>query len=70
MGKLNEVLKQQKKLLNQDEEKVIDDYIQVVGFIVGDEEFAVPILSINFKFTSCHCTSFIESVLLIITKNY
>jgi purine-binding chemotaxis protein CheW len=47
MGKLNEVLKQQKKLLNQDEEKVIDDYIQVVGFIVGDEEFAVPILAIQ-----------------------
>jgi purine-binding chemotaxis protein CheW len=49
MGKLNEVLKQQKELLNKNEEEssIIDDYVQVVGFIVGDEEFAVPILSIQ-----------------------
>jgi purine-binding chemotaxis protein CheW len=48
MSKLNEVLKQQKELLNKDEEdNIIDDYVQVVGFIVGDEEFAVPILSIQ-----------------------
>ncbi|WP_024790655.1 MULTISPECIES: chemotaxis protein CheW [unclassified Lebetimonas] len=48
MGRLNEILKQQKKALGSDEEKnVLDDYIQVVGFIVGEEEFAVPILSIQ-----------------------
>jgi purine-binding chemotaxis protein CheW len=49
MGKLNEVLKQQKRLLENsgDDENPIDDYIQVVGFVVGDEEFAVPILSIQ-----------------------
>ena len=48
MGKLNEVLKQQKELLSKNEEEnIIEDYEQVVGFIVGDEEFAVPILSIQ-----------------------
>jgi len=49
MGKLNEVLKQQRELLtkNNEKENIIEDYEQVVGFIVGDEEFAVPILSIQ-----------------------
>jgi purine-binding chemotaxis protein CheW len=48
MSKLNEVLEQQKKLLNnKEEDKPIEEYVQVVGFIVGEEEFAVPILSIQ-----------------------
>jgi len=47
MSKLNEVLKQQKKSLSNNEDKSLDDVIQVVGFVVGEEEFAVPILSIQ-----------------------
>jgi len=48
MSKLNEVLKQQKEnLANNEDKKSLDDVIQVVGFIVGEEEFAVPILSIQ-----------------------
>jgi len=49
MGKLNEVLKQQKEMLKgtNEETNVVDEYEQVVGFIVGEEEFAVPILAIQ-----------------------
>jgi len=48
MSKLNEVLKQQKEnLSNNEDKKSLDDVVQVVGFVVGEEEFAVPILSIQ-----------------------
>jgi len=48
MSKLNEVLKQQKESLsNEEDKKSLEDVIQVVGFVVGEEEFAVPILSIQ-----------------------
>jgi len=48
MSKLNEVLKQQKEnLSNEEDKKSLDDVIQVVGFVVGEEEFAVPILAIQ-----------------------
>jgi len=48
MGKLNEILKQQKATLSiKEEKKSLDDVVQVVGFIVGEEEFAVPILAIQ-----------------------
>lgn len=45
---LQSIIKQQGQQLQKDgmEEKS-EDIIQLVGFIVGDEEFAVPILSIQ-----------------------
>jgi len=46
MGSLSEIVKQQQSLT---EEKVdtTEEIVQLVGFVVGDEEFAVPILSIQ-----------------------
>ncbi|WP_456479555.1 chemotaxis protein CheW [Nautilia sp.] len=46
MGSLNEIVKQQHSL-TQPEENVSEEIVQLVGFIVGEEEFAVPILSIQ-----------------------
>jgi len=47
MGSLNEIVKQQQKSLTQPQENVAEEIVQLVGFIVGEEEFAVPILSIQ-----------------------
>jgi len=47
MGNLNDIIKQQQEMLSKDNEEKIEDVEQVVGFIVGEEEFAVPILSIQ-----------------------
>lgn len=44
--KLKEVLKNQKNSSNMEEEKDVG-IVQLVCFMVGDEEFAVPILSIQ-----------------------
>jgi purine-binding chemotaxis protein CheW len=44
--KLQQVLKNQRKEKEQ-ENKSEDDVVQLVGFMVGNEEFAVPILSIQ-----------------------
>ncbi|MGP1485181.1 MAG: chemotaxis protein CheW [Campylobacter sp.] len=45
--KLNQVLKRQKKQVATAEEKDGDEIIQLVGFIVGEEEYAIPILNIK-----------------------
>ena len=47
MGSLNEIVKQQQQSLTEPQENVSEEIVQLVGFIVGDEEFAVPILSIQ-----------------------
>jgi purine-binding chemotaxis protein CheW len=48
MGSLSDIVKQQQKALHQPEEdKKAEEVVQLVGFIVGEEEFAVPILSIQ-----------------------
>jgi purine-binding chemotaxis protein CheW len=47
MRSLNEIVKQQQKSLTQPQENVAEEIVQLVGFIVGEEEFAVPILSIQ-----------------------
>ena len=47
MAGLNDIIKKQQEALNQPEEEKIEEEEQVVGFIVGEEEFAVPILSIQ-----------------------
>lgn len=44
--KLQQIISKQHKALSGDDQK-IDDVIQLVGFIVGDEEFSIPILSIQ-----------------------
>jgi purine-binding chemotaxis protein CheW len=47
-NQLENVVKQQKEQQGfTNQEKVEKDIVQLVGFIVGDEEFAVPILSIQ-----------------------
>ncbi len=43
--KLQQIINNQHKSLNEDVK--IDEVIQLVGFIVGEEEFSVPILSIQ-----------------------
>lgn len=45
--KLNQVLKRQKKQISDPSEKDRDEIVQLVGFIVGDEEYAIPILNIQ-----------------------
>ncbi len=47
MGGLNDIIKKQQEALNKPEEDKIEEVEQLVGFIVGEEEFAVPILSIQ-----------------------
>jgi len=45
---LNEIIKQQQNALKKDnEEEKTEEVVQLVGFIVGEEEFGVPILSIQ-----------------------
>ena len=43
---LDKVLQKQKKQINEPE-KTVDDVVQLVGFIIGNEEYAIPILSIQ-----------------------
>ena len=43
---LNKVLQKQQKQIKEPE-KIIDDIVQLVGFIIGNEEYAIPILSIQ-----------------------
>lgn len=45
--KLNQVLKKQKKQIAGPDEKDKDEVVQLVGFIVGEEEYAIPILNIK-----------------------
>ena len=47
MGGLNDIIKKQQEALNKPEEDKIEEVEQLVGFIVGEEEFAVPILAIQ-----------------------
>ena len=45
--KLKEVIGRQKKQQEEPANKQVEDIIQLVGFYVGNEEFAVPILTIQ-----------------------
>lgn len=45
-NKLNEVLQKQKQQI-QEPIKSSEDIIQLVGFVVGEEEYAIPILNIQ-----------------------
>ncbi|HQS67594.1 MAG TPA: chemotaxis protein CheW [Sulfuricurvum sp.] len=52
---LQQVINKQNNALIGDENK-IDDVVQLVGFIVGEEEFAIPILSIQEIIKPISCT--------------
>ena len=45
--KLNQVLKRQKRQVIDPSEKEREEIVQLVGFIVGDKEYAIPILNIQ-----------------------
>ena len=47
MGSLNDVIKKQQQMISEPEKDKTEDVEQLVGFVVGEEEFAVPILSIQ-----------------------
>lgn len=44
--KLNQIFNKQQKQITEPEKKD-DDIVQLVGFIIGEEEYAVPILNIR-----------------------
>ncbi|WP_457560936.1 chemotaxis protein CheW [Caminibacter sp.] len=44
---LGDIIKKQQESLTKPEENTNEEIVQLVGFIVGEEEFAVPILSIQ-----------------------
>ncbi|MDL0088738.1 chemotaxis protein CheW [Campylobacter gastrosuis] len=46
-NKLNEVLQKQKKQIEEPIVRNGEDIIQLVGFVVGEEEYAIPILNIQ-----------------------
>lgn len=45
--KLNQVLKKQKKQIEEPNATNSEDVVQLVGFVVGEEEYAIPILNIQ-----------------------
>ena len=47
MGSLNDVIKKQQQMISEPEKDTTEEVEQLVGFVVGEEEFAVPILSIQ-----------------------
>ena len=46
-NKLNQVLSKQKQQIDEPEIKNNEDIVQLVGFVVGEEEYAIPILNIQ-----------------------
>jgi purine-binding chemotaxis protein CheW len=44
--KLNQILKKQKTQIDEPS-KVVEDVTQLVGFMIGNEEYAIPILNIQ-----------------------
>jgi purine-binding chemotaxis protein CheW len=44
---LGDIIKKQQESLTKTDDNVNEEVVQLVGFIVGEEEFAVPILSIQ-----------------------
>lgn len=45
--KLNQILQKQQKQIHEPPAKDAEEVIQLVGFIVGEEEYAIPILNIQ-----------------------
>lgn len=53
---LQQIINKQNNALVVNDTNKIDDVIQLVGFIVGEEEFAIPILSIQEIIKPISCT--------------
>lgn len=43
--KLQDIINKQQNQIDPDQEN-LDEVVQLVGFVIGEEEFSVPILSI------------------------
>ncbi len=54
--KLKSILQKQQKQQSSDDKKESEDIMQLVGFIVGNEELAVPILNIQEIIKPIECT--------------
>ena len=54
--KLQQIIKKQGEQQNAPDISQLDDIVQLVGFIVGDEEYSVPILSIQEIIKPIECT--------------
>ena len=54
--KLKSILQKQQEQQNSSDSKESEDIIQLVGFIVGNEELAVPILNIQEIIKPIECT--------------
>lgn len=46
-NKLNQILQKQQKQIKEPDAKDQEEVVQLVGFIVGEEEYAIPILNIQ-----------------------
>lgn len=46
-NKLNQILQKQQRQMNEPEAHNKEEVVQLVGFIVGEEEYAIPILNIQ-----------------------
>ncbi len=55
-NKLKSIMQKQQKQQKQSIEKEPDDILQLVGFIIGNEELAVPILNIQEIIKPIECT--------------
>ena len=54
--KLKSILQKQQQQKNEDIKKESEDVVQLVGFIIGNEEMAVPILNIQEIIKPIECT--------------
>ena len=54
--KLKSILQRQQEQQNDDEKKDSENIMQLVGFVVGNEELAVPILNIQEIIKPIECT--------------
>ncbi len=45
--KLKNIIDKQAKQQNQDDPSQLDDVVQLVGFMIGNEEYSIPILNIQ-----------------------
>lgn len=55
-NKLNQIIKKQKNQQTEPKKKEMENVIQLVGFVVGDEEYAIPILNIQEIIKPIHFT--------------
>ena len=56
MNKLSEIIQRQKALKNPHRHQHVEEILQLVGFIIDEEEYAVPILDIQEIIKPIHFT--------------